>query len=329
MAPSAPDRSAESGHRDAPPPLAVAGGDEFPPEVEAPEDGGMRGAQRPAPAASGLPCRNSNNSPTLPIRSGYKLHRRVTYIAGKVGSAWEITTGLSADSGSTSGIDRDGRIWQKGSDGVTWEKLGGGITSAEAKRAFALRMNVEAFFNYYGRDICGFLTFSPAKSGPAASDPKELAKRFDDARKHALRWMRSYFRVLEPRRDGSAHHHLGVATTFNLEPDKFDWDAFKKAQEQAPRRGKPAGPNFQALRKQYVETAPVRLRECWSELREVSKRYGLGRSEFLPLRKGPTAIAHYVAAYLEGGLRYRRDAWKGCRRVEYERKHSVNSDLLT
>ena len=142
--------------------------------------------------------------------------------------------------------------------------------------------------------------------------------------KHALTWLRSYARVLEPRRDGSAHHHLCVATPFNFEPDKFDWEAFRIAQEQAPRpsRGQAAGPEFREMRRRYVETAPSQLRECWSELRSVCERYGLGRSELLPLRKGVGAVAHYVGAYLEGGMCYRRDEWKGARRVEYDRTES-------
>jgi hypothetical protein len=205
---------------------------------------------------------------------------------------------------------------------MTWEKFGGGITSAEAKRAYALRLNVEGFFDHFGRDVSGFLTFSP--NGEAAEHPKELARRFNDARKHGLSWLRSYVRVLEPRRDGSAHHHLCVATSFNFEPDKFDWEALRIAQEQAPRpsRGQPAGPQFQEMKRRYVESAPSQLRECWSELRSVCQHYGLGRSELLPLRKCAGAVAHYVGAYLEGGLNIRRDAWKGARRVEYDRTES-------
>jgi len=77
------------------------------------------------------------------------------------------------------------------------------------------------------------------------------------------------------------------------------------------------------MKRRYVETAPRQLRECWSELRSICKHYGLGRSELLPLRKCAGAVAHYVGAYLEGGFHYRRDSWKGARRIEYDRTESA------
>jgi hypothetical protein len=49
-------------------------------------------------------------------------------------------------------------------------------------------------------------------------------------------------------------------------------------------------------------------------------RYGLGRAELLPLRKGKEAISEYVGKYLEAGLIFRKHSWKGCRRVEFDRR---------
>jgi hypothetical protein len=54
----------------------------------------------------------------------------------------------------------------------------------------------------------------------------------------------------------------------------------------------------------------------------LCRRYGLGRSEFLPFRKETGAVAEYIGKYLEGGLLFRQDSWKGARRVEYDRKES-------
>jgi hypothetical protein len=76
----------------------------------------------------------------------------------------------------------------------------------------------------------------------------------------------------------------GGATSSNLEPDKFDWEAFRKCQEQALRRGHPPGLDFRRLKKQYVSTAQAQLRGCWAELRQMGKRFGLGRTEMLPIR---------------------------------------------
>lgn len=38
------------------------------------------------------------------------------------------------------------------------------------------------------------------------------------------------------------------------------------------------------------------------------------------MRKGEAAIAAYVGKYLEGGLVIKKHSWKGCRRVEYDRR---------
>lgn len=58
----------------------------------------------------------------------------------------------------------------------------------------------------------------------------------------------------------------------------------------------------------------------WARLRWALPRYGLGRSELLPVRKGEAAIAAYVEKYLESGLVIKKHSWKGCRRVEYDRR---------
>ena len=58
----------------------------------------------------------------------------------------------------------------------------------------------------------------------------------------------------------------------------------------------------------------------WARLRRLLPRYGLGRAELLPLRKGKEAISEYVGKYLEAGLTLRKHSWKGCRRVEFDRR---------
>jgi hypothetical protein len=52
----------------------------------------------------------------------------------------------------------------------------------------------------------------------------------------------------------------------------------------------------------------------------VLPRYGLGRAELLPIPKGKEAISEYVGKYLEAGLVIRKHSWKGCRRVEFDRR---------
>jgi hypothetical protein len=149
--------------------------------------------------------------------------------------------------------------------------------------------------------------------------PKEFAAAFDDMRKHSLKWLKAYVRVLELQMRGAPHHHLVAATPYDLKPASFDWEALQGAAE-ARKAGDLA--KARQLTKRYAQSAPDELRAIWAELRDVCAKYGLGRSEFLPFRKEAGAVAHYVGKYLEGGLSFRRDEWKGCRRVEYDRGES-------
>lgn len=89
-----------------------------------------------------------------------------------------------------------------------------------------------------------------------------------------------------------------------------------------PDRKKRNGPTsrFRELRARYKASAAPELVTLWSTLRKVLPLYGLGRAELLPLRKGKEAISEYVGKYLEAGLVLRRHSWKGCRRVEFDRR---------
>lgn len=269
--------------------------------------GGAPAGARPAPSA--LPCQNSNNCPKPTPGKGYRLRQSATFYRGRAGLAEAVE--IRAEEGE--GVDREGRCWERRDDG-TWVRIFGGISSAEAKRAFALRRNVEAFAEYYRHEACGFLTIAPKDM-----QPKELAAAWHDMRKHRLKWVRSYVRVLEPQKRGAPHHHLLAATPFDLKPAAFDWEALQGAAE-ARKRGDLG--EARRLTRQYAQSAPECLRACWHELREACEHYGLGRSEFLPFRKEAGAVAHYVGKYLESGLAVRRDEWKGARRVEYDRTES-------
>ena len=73
--------------------LSKAGGSPFPEErgegadrgIGGPVDGGMRRAERAAPAASGLPCKNSNNYPKQDPKKGYVLHSKAVTYFGRPG----------------------------------------------------------------------------------------------------------------------------------------------------------------------------------------------------------------------------------------------------
>ena len=247
---------------------------------------------------SALPCQYSNNCPDS---------------RGSTGEKQAETKGYKL---SPKGEDRNGRFWKKDDEAEQWERITGNLDSAERKRAFALRSNAEGFTNHYGRERCGFLTLT-AKNKDMT--PKEFGEIWHEMRKHGLLWLRSYIRVLEPQKRGAPHYHLMVAVDFDMMPDSFDWNALFGA---AGAYGRGDLVQARALTRQYAESAADSLRECWAELRSLCEQYGLGRSEFLPFRKGGGQLANYVGKYLEAGLIFKRDEWKGARRVEYDRIES-------
>jgi len=257
---------------------------------------------------------NSNNSPKGAPKAGYKLRSSAIVYKGEIGRA--VQARLYVTDRSSEGVDREGRAWQLGDDGETWQRMVGGITSGEAKRAYALRTNVEAFTKHYRHENCGFLTITGEER---TITPKEFGRAWDDMRKNRLKWLRGYVRVLEPQKRGTPHYHVCAATCYDLKPASFDWEALKGSYE-----ARKAGDLVKAreLTKKYAASATQELRDIWSELREACYHYGLGRSEMLPFRKEAGAVAHYIGKYLEGGLVYRRDDWRGARRVEYDRKES-------
>jgi hypothetical protein len=128
--------------------------------------------------------------------------------------------------------------------------------------------------------------------------------------------------VLEPQKQGRPHYHLLVAVDWDTRADAFDWPAFAECQKEKRERG--ATGLFRELRARYKKSAAPELVTLWALLRKVLPRYGLGRSELLPVRKGEAAIAAYVGKYLEGGLVLRKHSWKGCRRVELDRREKQN-----
>src|SRR5665213_1540812 len=171
-------------------------------------DGGMRRAERAAPAASGLPCRNKNNcADPLPLKR-YRLKKTGTTYRGVLGAATEVTSSVV---GGNAGYDHSGRCWISLDGEGTWITVDA-PNAAERKGAFALRRHVEAFADHYRREKCGFLTLTTGES----LNPKEFARRWHKMRRRRLPWILSYIRVLEPQLRGAPHWHLLIATRFNF-----------------------------------------------------------------------------------------------------------------
>lgn len=127
--------------------------------------------------------------------------------------------------------------------------------------------------------------------------------------------------------NGNPHYHLLVAVPWDMRPADFDWTAFAATARQ-PGESKEAfrlrqrSPEWRELRQRYVASSAPEPLAVWRRLREHLADYGLGRSEFVPVRK-LGAITEYIGKYLEAGVRIRIHGWKGARRVETDRRTSA------
>lgn len=245
-----------------------------------------------APEGSALPCQNSNNS-NRPAKR-YRLK--------KVKGSEDFYTSK----------DCPDAFWEK-LDGDTIRRWGM-PSGAEAKSAFHLRLNVASFVEHWGRNHCLFFTVTDE----ANLHPSQFARRWNSYLVRNGDWILSYIRVLEPQKQGRPHYHLLVAVAWDTKAESFDWASFDECQRERKNNGHT--PRFRELRAKYKASAAPELVSLWSALRKVLPRYGLGRAELLPLRKGKEAISEYVGKYLEAGLALRRHSWKGCRRVEFDRR---------
>jgi hypothetical protein len=198
-------------------------------------------------------------------------------------------------------------------DGEGGKKCMGDLSSAEFKAAFAFKGNVASFIACYGRSNCGILTITQRDH----EGYKAFNRRCNSYFTHAGSWCVDKIRVLEIQpRSKRAHNHYLVAVKFDMWPDSFNWEAKKAADVAARNR------NWEAVKRHnatYSGTAHPRLKALWHYNRAMMKRYGLGRCELLPLRKAEKVVAAYLSKYLGKGCLYRRDEFKGCRRVECSR----------
>ena len=247
-----------------------------------------------APAPAGLPCQNSNNSNKT--RPRYRLLQ--------VPHAPNLYT------------DREKKhVWDK-HDEDTLHRIGM-PTGAEARSAFHLRLNVAAFIEHWGRSHCLFFTVTDE----ANLHPTQFARRWNSFLVRNGAWIVSFIRVLEPQKQGRPHYHILAAVQWDTKPDAFDWQAFSECQQERRTNGHTV--LFRELRNRYRASAAPELVAMWKLLRKVLPRYGLGRAELLPIRKGREAISEYIGKYLEAGLVIRKHSWKGCRRVEFDRRNKI------
>jgi hypothetical protein len=165
-------------------------------------------------------------------------------------------------------VDQYGRVWSgEGDEIVCRDSLAG----PERKAAFKLRMDLEAFVRHYGRNHCAFFTVTD----PEDVHPREFAKRWNSYRTNEGGWIVDYIKVVEPQENGRPHYHFVVAVNWDMEPERFDWQAFKDAQKAF--RGHHYT-LYRHLTKRYRATAAAKTVEQWGTNRRVLRGYGLGRA---------------------------------------------------
>jgi len=253
------------------------------------------GRVAPAPAPAGLPCQNSNNSNQPRYRLKPVPNQPGFYTDRSKKRFWDQRDEQDPDTLHRFGMP----------------------TGAEARSAFHLRLNVAAFIEHWGRSRCLFFTVTDEDN----LHPTQFARRWNSFLVRNGAWIVSYIRVLEPQRQGRPHYHILVAVLWDTKPDAFDWQAFAECQQERRSNGPTA--LFRELRNRYRASAAPELVAMWKLLRKVLPRYGLGRSELLPIRKGKEALSEYIGKYLEAGLIIRKHSWKGCRRVEFDRRNKT------
>lgn len=85
------------------------------------------------------------------------------------------------------------------------------------------------------------------------------------------------------------------------------------------------GVDFEQIAEGNYSSASPYLRRLWKELREALPLYGFGRSELLPVKAGPDAIARYVGKYISKHIGSRTEENKGVRLVSYSQGWTRNS----
>lgn len=214
----------------------------------------------------------------------------------------------------------DGRAWACLDSDRFWNM--GDFSTPERKSAFQLRGNVDSFVEHFRQDHCAFWTLTDLEG----ITPREFARRWNSFITHHGEWIRAFVRVLEPQVNGNPHYHLLVAVPWNMRPADFDWEAFraaarKKGETKAEFRTRQQTKEWREMRRRYVASSAPETVALWKRLRKHREAYGLGRSEFVPVRK-LGAITEYIGKYLEAGIRIRIHGWKGARRVETDRRSS-------
>jgi hypothetical protein len=184
-----------------------------------------------------------------------------------------------------------------------WRKL----QSNHKKTADKLKRAVQWLADHYGIQHIAVLTLTST-----LKDARRFTRRLDSINSNLLRGRyHDWVRVIERQENGNLHAHYVVALMWDVRTG-FDWDQARLAYEFQKVR------HFTLARAAWVRAANAAvnghlLREEWKFWRDKGKKYGLGRTEILPVKSTGEAIARYVGKYVSKHIGNRREEDKGVR----------------
>src|SRR5665811_859153 len=151
----------------------------------------------------------------------------------------------------------------------------------------------------------GFLTLTFADN---VIDHKEASKRFDSFNTNFLSKYSKFshwINVKERQKRGAWHYHFLVVLTEDIR----------------------TGFNFEEVANRNYSSGTNYLHQIWKDLRKACPKYGLGRSELLPVKSNAEAMGRYIGKYISKHIEQREDRDKGVRLVNSSQgwlKNSVN-----
>jgi len=182
--------------------------------------------------------------------------------------------------------------------------LAGLLTPYHKKQAQTIYLNTSRLISISPSiSHIGFLTLTFKDN---VTDPKEAYKRFRSFNNNYLKsnpdfgeWMA----VKERQKRGAWHYHLLIQTTHDIRH----------------------GINFDQLVEGNYSSANGNLRKLWKDLRNNLPKYGLGRSELLPIKTNQDGVARYMGKYVSKHLGCRTEDDRGVRLVNSSRGWAKNS----
>jgi hypothetical protein len=169
------------------------------------------------------------------------------------------------------------------------------VTSAHAKCAYALTLNVLWLIERHGLERIGFLTLTFARH---VVDYREAQKALHSLMTSVLKKRYPEYIIIMERMDsGRIHYHLLVVVAEDIR----------------------TGFDFAAVKRGDYRSASAYLRSEWAFLRRTAPKYGFGRTELLPIRKTAKGVAKYVGKYIGKHVGQRLPEDKGARLVRYSK----------